>query len=204
MRIALLGGSFNPPHLGHVGIIRYVLGKHLSDEVWVVPAAAHPYAKPLAKFSDRMEMCRLAFQGIPNVVVSDIESQLPQPSYTVQTLRHLATFPSPLRQSAPWARGPCASGAGGRGVGQGGGETSEALQLYLIIGSDIIADIPNWKDSAEILRLAALIEVPRGAHSPIPDVSATSVRDYIAHGKAVTDQVPAPVARYIQSHHLYR
>lgn len=174
-RIALLGGSFNPPHLGHVGIVRYVLDRNLADAVWVIPAAAHPYAKPLAPFSDRMAMCHLAFQGIPDVVVSDVESQLPQPSYTVQTLRHL------IRSFAPQKR-----------------------EFFLIVGSDIASDIPNWKDSGELLKLATLIEVPRGPRSPIPDVSATAVRDRIARQDDVTDQVPAPVAQYIQSKRLYR
>lgn len=172
-RIALLGGSFNPPHLGHVGIARYVVDHQLADEVWVLPTASHPYAKPLAPFVDRMAMCTIAFQGIPQVTVSDVESKLPPPSFTVQTLRHLK-------------------------------KAFVAAEFFLIVGSDIIADVPNWKDSAEIQRLATVIEVPRGPDSIIPNVSATEIRDRIAHRKIITDLVPMLVAQYIQAHQLYR
>lgn len=171
-RIAILGGSFNPPHLGHVGIARYVMDRDLADGVWVIPCLAHPYAKPLAPFENRMVMCQLAFRGLEHVVVSDVDAALPRPSYTVQTLRYLVKHPYHT--------------------------------FFLIVGSDIIAGIPNWKDSAEIQKLAALIEVPRGPASPIPNVSATSVRDRVAHGIDITDAVPAPVWEYIRSHHLYR
>lgn len=172
-RIALLGGSFNPPHLGHVGIARYVVDHQLADEVWVLPTASHPYAKPLAPFADRMAMCTIAFQGIPQVTVSDVESKLPPPSFTVQTLRHFK-------------------------------KVFVAADFFLIVGSDIIADVPNWKDSAEIQRLATVIEVPRGPDSIIPNVSATEIRDRIAHRKIITDLVPMLVAQYIQAHQLYR
>lgn len=181
-RIALLGGSFNPPHLGHVGIARYVVDHQLADEVWVLPTASHPYAKPLAPFADRMAMCTIAFQGIPQVTVSDVEAKLPPPSFTVQTLRHIS------RSFAP----------------QKPGAQDDTVELFLIVGSDIIADVPNWKDSAEIQRLATVIEVPRGPDSIIPNVSATEIRDRIARRKIITDLVPMLVAQYIQAHQLYR
>ncbi len=191
-RIAILGGSFNPPHLGHVGMAQYVLGRHLADEVWVVPCADHPYAKPLAPFADRMEMCSLAFQGIAQVIVSDLESKLSQPSYTVQTLRHLSTAVRPKPVEGATARGSADLSRAG------------SLQFFLIVGSDIAADVPNWKDGTEIACLAKLIEVPRGEGSPIPNVSGTEIRRRVHQGKPIMDQVPAPVARYIQSHRLYR
>lgn len=89
-RVAILGGSFDPPQLAHVAIARHVIQQKWADEVWVIPCAGHPFGKNLAPFEDRMAMCRLAFKGIPGVIVNDIEQHLPQPSYTVQTLRHLS------------------------------------------------------------------------------------------------------------------
>lgn len=171
-RIALLGGSFNPPHLGHVGMAKYIVDQHLADEVWVLPTASHPYSKALLPFADRMAMCELAFQGIPHVIVTDIESKLPQPNFTVQTLRHL--------------------------------QKNFSHQWMFVVGSDAAADIPNWKDSAEILKIATIIEVPRGPHSVVHNASATEIRDRIAHNTPITDLVPAPVEQYIQSHQLYR
>ncbi|PIR20116.1 MAG: hypothetical protein COV45_09090 [Deltaproteobacteria bacterium CG11_big_fil_rev_8_21_14_0_20_47_16] len=88
-RIGILGGSFNPPHNGHIGIAQHVLRNDWVDEVWVIPCLDHPYGKTIAPFLDRIAMCQLAFQGIEHVIVSDFESQLSTPSYTVQTLRAL-------------------------------------------------------------------------------------------------------------------
>lgn len=88
-RIGILGGSFNPPQIGHVALARYALEQKLVDEVCVMPCADHPYGKTLSPFADRLAMCQLAFHGMAHVVVSDLEAHLPTPSYTVQTLRHL-------------------------------------------------------------------------------------------------------------------
>lgn len=88
-RIGILGGSFNPPQIGHLGLAQYALAQHHVDEVCVMPCAQHPYGKNLAPFADRLAMCQLAFHGLPHVVVSDMEAHLAAPNYTVQTLRHL-------------------------------------------------------------------------------------------------------------------
>lgn len=172
-RIGILGGSFNPPQIGHVAIARYVREQNLVDEVCVMPCADHPYGKDLAPFADRVAMCALAFHGMPHVVISDLEAHLPAPSYTVQTLRHLHA-------------------------------TVHHAQFFLIVGTDVAQDIVNWKEGAEVQKLATVIEIPRGPNSPIPNASATDVRRRIHAGESITDQVPAPVAQYIQAHGLYR
>ncbi len=90
MRFGFLGGSFNPPHWGHVAMARYALDQNGVDHIVVVPCAAHPYAKPLAAFADRLDMCGAAFADLaPAVEVSDCEAQLPAPTYTITTIRHL-------------------------------------------------------------------------------------------------------------------
>lgn len=172
-RIGILGGSFNPPQIGHVALARYALDQNLVDEVCVMPCADHPYGKDLASFTDRLAMCQQAFHGIPHVVISDMEAHLPAPNYTVQTLRHLHA-------------------------------TVHNATFSLIVGSDVANDISNWKDSTELQKLATLITVPRGPHSPIPDASATEVRRRIHDGESIADLVPVPVAQYIQAQQLYR
>lgn len=178
VRVAILGGSFNPPQNAHVEIARYVGLQKMADEIWVIPCADHPFGKSLAPFADRLAMCRLAFQNMPRTVVNDIEQHLPRPSFTVQTLRH-------LRRSFAAAR-------------------DDTTEFLLIMGSDVAQELPKWKDAAELSKLARIVIIPRGPGSPIPDVSATETRKRIQNGDDITDQVPAPVAQYIQSHQLYR
>jgi nicotinate-nucleotide adenylyltransferase len=89
MRIALYGGAFNPPHLGHYKLVRYLLRGGMFDRIMVMPTAVPPH-KTLSydmPFNHRLRMCRDLFRDLPGITVSDIESRLPAPSYTVQTLR---------------------------------------------------------------------------------------------------------------------
>lgn len=88
--VAIFGGSFNPPHVGHVTAVVYVLSVGYADEVLVVPCFIHPFAKDLAPFADRLAMCRAAFGWIPRVTVSQVEQQLGGESRTLRTLQTLA------------------------------------------------------------------------------------------------------------------
>ena len=86
MQVAVFGGSFDPPHAGHV-----LLGAHLGavasfDRVLVVPVYGHAFEKRLSDFEHRLQMCRLAFARLPFVEVSAIEAALAQPNYTLHTL----------------------------------------------------------------------------------------------------------------------
>jgi nicotinate-nucleotide adenylyltransferase len=90
MQIAVFGGSFDPPHVGHVLAVAYALATERIDEVLVVPVYAHPFDKDLAPFSDRVKMTRLAFADTARTSVSTVESTLDVPSLTVRTLEHLA------------------------------------------------------------------------------------------------------------------
>lgn len=82
--------------------------------------------------------------------------------------------------------------------------TVHHAQFFWIVGTDVAKDIVNWKEGADVQKLATLIEIPRSADSPIPNASATDVRRRIQTGESITDLVPAPVATYIQAHSLYR
>lgn len=87
--IALFGGSFNPPHLAHPHLAFAVLQTQPVDEIVVLPTDTHPTKSNLAALSHRMEMCRRGFETLADVRVSGIESKLPHPNYTVQTLEYV-------------------------------------------------------------------------------------------------------------------
>lgn len=88
-RVAVLGGSFNPPHVAHALLAHLVLLAEDVEEVWVLPCADHPFGKDLAPFDDRLSLATLAFRHLLQVRVLDVENRLPAPSYTVNTLRAL-------------------------------------------------------------------------------------------------------------------
>ncbi len=85
-RVALFGGSFNPPHVGHLLAISYVLGVGEVDRVVAVPVFEHALGKQLVPFEHRVEMARLAFGWLPRVEVSAIEASLGAPSRTLSTI----------------------------------------------------------------------------------------------------------------------
>ncbi len=89
-KVAILGGSFNPPHICHVLAASWALSTCGIDEVWLVPVAQHAFGKNLADFASRMEMTRLAFAHLKGVKVSDIEARLGGENRTIDTLDHLA------------------------------------------------------------------------------------------------------------------
>lgn len=90
MRVAVYGGSFDPPHVAHVLAVAYALAVGGFERVVVVPVFAHAFAKPLAPYLDRVRMCELAVAKLSSVDVSTVEARLPSPSFTLQTLEQLA------------------------------------------------------------------------------------------------------------------
>ncbi|MBI4211686.1 MAG: nicotinate-nicotinamide nucleotide adenylyltransferase [Deltaproteobacteria bacterium] len=93
-RIAIYGGAFDPPHIGHVATCDWILRENLADQIWVIPCFLHPFGKPLSRFEDRLSMCEAAFPS-KKIVVSHVEQELGGVSYTLRTLQHLqATHPN--------------------------------------------------------------------------------------------------------------
>ncbi|MEL6348837.1 MAG: nicotinate-nicotinamide nucleotide adenylyltransferase [Myxococcota bacterium] len=96
MQIAIYGGSFNPPHVAHGMVASWLKWTGQVDEVWMVPVYHHAFEgrqdKTLAAYEQRLELCERMCQDLGSGVarVSDVESRLPAPSYTIDTLRHLA------------------------------------------------------------------------------------------------------------------
>lgn len=87
--MGVFGGSFNPPHLGHVLAVTVALARFELDRVLVVPTFQHPFAKALASFEERVKMCELAMGWLPRVEVSRVEEELGGESRTLRTLEHL-------------------------------------------------------------------------------------------------------------------
>ncbi len=92
--LAIFGGSFDPPHLGHVLAVQYVLAVGAADRVIVVPVFQHAFNKQLSPFDLRLKLARLAFCDDERVRVSRIERELPSPNFTLNTVRALKrSFP---------------------------------------------------------------------------------------------------------------
>ena len=186
MRIGILGGTFDPIHLGHLAAARAAIDCADLDRVLVIPTGEPPHRPPTtASADDRLAMSRLAVGDDDRLEVSDIELRRDGPSYTVDTLRELhRRHPDDV--------------------------------LFLILGWDAAKLLDTWHEPDDVRRLARLIVVTRpgsGAPAstsgilcerPTPDISASRLRRALKRGERVARYVPEPVAEYIARHHLYR
>src|SRR5580658_1402932 len=84
--IGLLGGSFDPPHLGHSLLALSFLALEPIDELWIIPCQNHAFKGCLNSFEQRFDMCKLAFSRINNIRVLDLENSIDPPNYTIKTL----------------------------------------------------------------------------------------------------------------------
>jgi nicotinate-nucleotide adenylyltransferase len=179
--LALFGGSFDPPHVGHVLAVHYVLLTTPAERVLVVPCAEHPFGKDHLPFEHRFKMCRIAFESLgAGAKVLDIEGRREGVSYTIDTVREIAA-------------------------------THPGAPLEMIVGSDIMAEIAEWKDSEALQRLAPLRVLPRLGASPsdaatpfyLPQVSSSDVRQLLREGRDATPHLPRRVLDYIRRNDLY-
>ncbi len=180
MKVAILGGSFNPPHVGHLLAAHYVHATLAVDEVWLVPSFHHPFGKALTPFEHRLKMCELLCGEASGWLKAvDVERQLGGEGRTVDTLTH-------LRAQCP------------------------GDELTLVIGSDIEKDLPAWKDFHRIEQLARVVILhragypsPRAVGPPLAVVSSTEIRDRLSRGDVPSDLVPHRVLDYARAQHLY-
>jgi nicotinate-nucleotide adenylyltransferase len=195
-RIGILGGMFNPPHVGHLALAHAAVRELELGRVLLTPALVPPH-KP-ARWDPgaehRLAMCQLAVCGQARLGVCTLELQRPGTSYTVDTLRAIhASDPS--------------------------------AELTLILGADIACTLASWREPGEILALARIAVAERegtsreqvlGALTPLDasarvsfvemprvDVSSTLVRRRLTAGEPIEQQVGAAVAGYISEHELY-
>lgn len=195
MKVGILGGTFDPIHLGHLEAAQAGVSCAGLDEVYLVPAGIPPHKDgAVASGADRLAMCRLAVAGHPQLRVGDWEVVRGGPSYTVDTLR------------AFHAERP-------------------ADDPHLILGWDAAREIRSWRAPDEVLRLARLVVVARpGLANPdkeslqragidpsrvtlcllgTPDVAATEIRRLSARSAAIASLVPPAVEAYIRERGLY-
>lgn len=193
--IAILGGTFDPPHTGHLVLGECVAAQFACDVLFV--PAGDPYrktgtdtpenqraavaARTVTPGAVRLEMVELAIAGNPKFRADGREIRRDGPSYTVDTLRELRN------------------------------EGHE--EIILVLGSDALADMPNWREPEEIRRLARIViaEKEPGAGTggfehvemPLLRISSTEIRRRVAEGQPIHYLVPGAVERFIAEHGLY-
>jgi nicotinate-nucleotide adenylyltransferase len=180
-RVAVYGGSFDPPHVAHLLAAAWVVSAADVDRIVLVPTFAHALGKePGADFEHRLAMCARIADVVPACTVSDVERSLPQPSRTLHTLEALR------------ARDPEST-------------------YRLVVGADIATQTHRWHRWDAIVALAAPLwlgregyERPVGAVLDFPRVSSTEIRARLARGEVPTGLVPNAILAYIAVHGLYR
>jgi nicotinate-nucleotide adenylyltransferase len=199
-RIGILGGTFNPVHLGHLILAQDALERFELDRVFFVPCAQSPHktAEPPIAAAHRAAMLEAALEGDPRMEVSRAEIERGGVSYTIDTVEDFARrFPG--------------------------------AEICFIIGADTLAELHRWKDIGRLLERCAFVTLarpgfdvdaiaPESLRLPPPwperllarvaaghavDISSTDVRMRLAEGLRVRYLVPDAVEMYIREHHLY-
>lgn len=187
-RIGILGGTFNPIHIGHLMIAQMVLEKLGLDKVIFVPSCLPPHKSGLNLIDarHRLRMAHLGVRGNRHFEVSSFEIVKGGKSYSVDTVRY-------FRRRYP------------------------GVKLFFIIGSDHIAKLHTWKNIQEVVKIVSFIAVYRPGFKTIrsrirvksiiiPGVhtSSSDIRRRLVAGKTVKHLIPENVLRYIRKHKLYR
>ena len=209
--IGVMGGTFDPIHLGHLAVAEEAREALGLDRILFVPAGLPPH-KPhgaVASTEDRVAMVRLAIAGNPAFALSRVDVDRPGPSYTTETmalLRHgVVTEDS---------------------TGMGPGTSTNGIQLTLIMSTETLAGLPGWREPRQLLEGCRVAVVPREGHAaptrawlseqfpgledqfdllegPRLGISSTAIRERIAAGRSIRYLVPEAVERHIADHHLY-
>ena len=196
MKVGLLGGTFDPIHLGHLAAAEAAIDCADLDQVVFVPTGTPPHRpQAMASGEQRLAMCRLAIAGDSRFSISNVELERAGPSYTLDTL--LA-----LRGANPHA------------------------EMFLVLGWDAASQLRSWYRPDDVLALAPVIVITRPGRAaptiddvktagldparvilcprPTPSVSGSELRRDLMAGRPVTGRVPEAVEHYIATHHIYR
>jgi len=188
VKVALFGGTFDPPHMAHLVAAERVRDELALDEVWFVPAGQPPHKPPgaVSPAHHRLRMVELAVADHPAFRVCDIELHRPGPSYTVDTVKA-------LRRQHP------------------------EVEFYFIVGADMAADLPNWHGIDELKTLVRFVALGRPGYPrpvlpdirvhwvdmPLMEISASELRRWIREGRSVRYLVPEGVRQYVEAHDVY-
>jgi nicotinate-nucleotide adenylyltransferase len=200
--VGILGGTFDPIHIGHLALADCAIAQLPIDELLLVPAGSPPHkqGRRISPAGDRVAMLRLAVAGRRSISVDTIELERPGPSYTVDTV-------AALIDAAEHAGTP--------------------MQPTVIMSADAFAELPTWHEPHLLVALARIAVAPRRGHvlpdpgpvvaklpglqgrvdlfdGPDLDVSSSDIRARVAAGRPIDHLVPPPVAAYIEKHDLYR
>ena len=165
MRIGLYGGSFNPAHLGHVGIARRAIADRGLDKLIVIPASVSPFKTATdAEASrfwtwDRVEMVKAAFRDVEKSTVDLREIERGGVSYAIDTVREIRDEFSASASNS-----------------------NSSLELYFIIGEDSVEGLPRWKDIEELKKLVSFKAYPRTPES------STAIRELFENAGVVLNQ----------------
>lgn len=187
MRIGIYGGSFNPIHNAHVGIVKYILDKLQLDKILIIPVGKASHRDDVMVDGEfRKKMCELAFEGEEKISISNIEIKSKKLSYTIDTLRKLISL-------------------------YGGHH-----EFYEIVGEDSAYSFSKWKEYEKILELSKVVVFRREGYNggiedkniiylntPLYDISSTMIREKIKNGESIRDLVPEKVAKFIEENRLY-
>ncbi|MBI4538253.1 MAG: nicotinate (nicotinamide) nucleotide adenylyltransferase, partial [Gemmatimonadetes bacterium] len=191
MRFGIFGGTFDPPHVGHLIVAQDIFEALELDRLLFIPAPLPPHKRGIevTPAEIRLRMVEAAVAGDSRFEVSDVEFRRPGPSYTVDTLRD-------LHHGHPGA------------------------EFDLVIGTDQLAEFANWRQPEEVARLARLAVIGRGGLDPrdvqpaidVPyrpvavtrvDVSARAIRKRVREGRSIRYMVTEAVRRIIEEQGLY-
>jgi len=189
--VGILGGTFNPIHLGHLLIAQDALEQAGLERVLFIPTAQPPH-KPLAgnvSAQHRLRMLKLAIAGNPQFAVDDLEIRRGGKSYSVETLAELQ-------------------------------ERLPAADFYFIIGADSLVELPQWYQAERLVKLCRFLVFERPGYTAKPgrrlaglryrrlathpcEISSREIRERLASRRSIRYLVPEPVRRYIERHQLY-
>ena len=184
-KIGLLGGTFDPPHMGHLIIVEYVRDTLELDEIWFIPTYEPPHKQASAiSVSHRQHMLELATADHEHFKMNTIELERMGKSYTMDTVSTLV-------------------------------EQYPSYEFYFLIGADMVAYLPKWYQIEELVKLVKFVGVKRSGYTletafpvqiidvPAIDISSTFIRERAAAGKSIRYLVPKDVYSFIKEHGLY-
>ena len=191
MKICIFGGTFDPPHIGHLLVAQTVCEAENFDKILFMPANKPPHKKNISGVKDRLNMLNIAIEGNPNFEISDMEIKRGGVSYTIDTLKAMKSI-----------------------------VVDEDDELFYLIGSDSLLELNTWKDPRKILNNCNVLVAIRPGFRPsdipawilhriqfanIPrfEISSSTIRTRWRENKTIRYLVTLPVWEYINQNKLY-